>query len=128
MSNANTETFKITRKTVWKCLPCDGEAHEPEAGGNVDHCRVCAPMWAEIPVPEVFPTLDAWRDWLRSCDATDRKHAPSRAGEGGRSHRRGQARCGVGRLRLVIHLLIALAPTIAGAVGWYLAGFACSGV
>jgi hypothetical protein len=77
MNNANTvpETFKITRKTVWKCVPCDGEAHSPEAGGNVDHCGRCAPMWAEIPIPEIFPSLDAWRQWLLTGDPSDRKHA-----------------------------------------------------
>lgn len=28
--------------------PCPGEAHGPEAGGMIDNCMICAPMWGKI--------------------------------------------------------------------------------
>jgi hypothetical protein len=26
-------------------VPCDGQAHSPEIGGNIDNCMVCSPRW-----------------------------------------------------------------------------------
>lgn len=26
-------------------VECNGEAHDPEVGGQIDHCGLCAPHW-----------------------------------------------------------------------------------
>jgi len=29
--------------------PCKGEAHNPEVGGMIDNCLLCAPFWGIVP-------------------------------------------------------------------------------
>jgi len=31
-------------------VKCTGEAHGPEAAGNIDHCFLCMPYWGSYPI------------------------------------------------------------------------------
>lgn len=35
-------------KPGFKIVPCRGQAHDPEVGGQIDNCASCAPMWGWV--------------------------------------------------------------------------------
>lgn len=42
---------------------CTGEAHSAEAGGNVDNCYTCAPLWG-IRVEPLGSHVESYLEWL----------------------------------------------------------------
>jgi hypothetical protein len=44
-----------------RLVPCPGEAHNPEVGGMIDNCMMCAPRWGKFAIPFRHETFDSWR-------------------------------------------------------------------
>jgi hypothetical protein len=42
-------------------VECPGEAHNPDVGGMIDNCGLCAPRWGKIEIPVEHKTIHDWR-------------------------------------------------------------------
>jgi hypothetical protein len=53
------------REAIW--VKCNGEAHQPSAGGMIDHCMICMPYWGSFPIcPDCNQKLTE-KGYCRKC-------------------------------------------------------------
>lgn len=43
-------------------VPCTGQAHDPEIGGMIDHCGMCAPRWGWVEVPIEYKSVAEYQE------------------------------------------------------------------
>lgn len=47
-ANTGGKRYVLAPRTQAGLVPCTGEAHNPEVGGMIDNCSLCAPNWGEM--------------------------------------------------------------------------------